>query len=262
MKHLISVIVGAAVFASGALFVYTTQEPVQDALGGFAGGFANGAVSVWKQSAGIISPQNSSWTLRLPYLTSEDCIGTDADGDLQAGTCTGGSSFGQAWSLITNTFSQSALAPTTTQNIHVSGTGTSTFSGGLEAWRQIAAPYFHATSSTASDFSAGGIIGDVVGNLTGNVTGNADTATALASNGSNCSSGNAPLGVDALGASEGCFDVWTEAENTSAAYISNITGENITDLSDVGSVDDILGTTNQITVSGGANTDRDWETSF
>lgn len=54
------------------------------------------------------------------------------------------------------------------------------------------------------------------------VTGNAATATALAANGSNCSSGNAPLGVDASGASEGCFDVWTEAENTSAAYIANV----------------------------------------
>lgn len=63
------------------------------------------------------------------------------------------------------------------------------------------------------------------GALTGNVTGNADTATALAANGANCSSGNAPLGVDASGAVEGCFDVWTEAENTSAAYIA------LTDLS-------------------------------
>lgn len=48
----------------------------------------------------------------------------------------------------------------------------------------------------------------------------ASTATALAANGANCSSGNAPLGVNASGAVESCFDVWTEAENTSAAYIS------------------------------------------
>lgn len=44
------------------------------------------------------------------------------------------------------------------------------------------------------------------------------TATALAANGGNCSSGQAPLGVDASGAVESCFDVWTEAENTSAGY--------------------------------------------
>lgn len=41
---------------------------------------------------------------------------------------------------------------------------------------------------------------------------NAATATALAANGSNCSSGQSPLGVDAHGASEGCFDVTTQAE--------------------------------------------------
>lgn len=52
--------------------------------------------------------------------------------------------------------------------------------------------------------------------------GNADTATALAANGANCSAGNSPLGVDASGAVESCFDVWTEAENTSAGYLSTV----------------------------------------
>lgn len=75
-------------------------------------------------------------------------------------------------------------------------------------------------NASTTKISATTFLGNVIGNLTGNVTGNADTATALASNGANCSSGNAPLGVDASGAVESCFDVWTEAENTSAAYIS------------------------------------------
>ena len=60
----------------------------------------------------------------------------------------------------------------------------------------------------------------VTNGITGSLTGNADTATALAANGANCSAGNAPLGVDASGAVESCFDVWTESENTSAGYIS------------------------------------------
>ncbi len=47
----------------------------------------------------------------------------------------------------------------------------------------------------------------------------AATATALAANGANAGAGNAILGVDASGAAEGAFDVWTEAENTSAAYL-------------------------------------------
>ena len=50
----------------------------------------------------------------------------------------------------------------------------------------------------------------------------AATATALAANGGNATAGNAILGVDALGAAEGAFDVWTEAENTTAAYIANL----------------------------------------
>lgn len=44
------------------------------------------------------------------------------------------------------------------------------------------------------------------------------TAAALTANGANCAAGSAPLGVDAEGAVESCFDVWTEAENTAAGY--------------------------------------------
>lgn len=40
----------------------------------------------------------------------------------------------------------------------------------------------------------------------------ADLADALAANGANCSAGNSPLGVDALGAVESCFDVATQTE--------------------------------------------------
>lgn len=60
----------------------------------------------------------------------------------------------------------------------------------------------------------------------------ATTATSLVSNGTNCSSGNAPLGVDEAGNVEGCFDVWTEAENTSAGYISDISSFDTDDLSE------------------------------
>lgn len=66
------------------------------------------------------------------------------------------------------------------------------------------------------------ISGSLTGNVTGDLTGNASTATALAANGSNCSAGSFPLGVDASGVAESCTDVWTEAENTSAAYLSSI----------------------------------------
>ncbi len=49
--------------------------------------------------------------------------------------------------------------------------------------------------------------------------GPATTALALDANGSNCSAGNAPLGVDASGAAEGCFDVQTDSEQTT--HVSN-----------------------------------------
>ena len=61
-----------------------------------------------------------------------------------------------------------------------------------------------------------------IGSATGNITGNAGTATALAADGANCTDGYSPLGVDASGAVESCFDVWTEAENTAAGYTANV----------------------------------------
>lgn len=95
---------------------------------------------------------------------------------------------------------------------------------------EVKVSYLTATSTTnASTF----VDLTVTGTLTGDLTGNADTATALAANGANCSAGNVPLGVNASGAVENCFDVWTEAENTAAAYIADITAENLSDLADV-----------------------------
>lgn len=54
-----------------------------------------------------------------------------------------------------------------------------------------------------------------IGSATGSISGNAGTATALAANGSNCSSGSYPLGVDASGASESC----TTAASTATDFL-------------------------------------------
>jgi len=56
-----------------------------------------------------------------------------------------------------------------------------------------------------------------VGAITGEVTGNAATATALAANGGNCSAGEIPLGVDASGAVESCYQP-AEADITDLAH--------------------------------------------
>jgi hypothetical protein len=47
-----------------------------------------------------------------------------------------------------------------------------------------------------------------------------NTATALAANGANCEAGNAPLGVDASGAAEGCFAVVTGTPWTGMGYLT------------------------------------------
>lgn len=61
------------------------------------------------------------------------------------------------------------------------------------------------SSSPAADFPA----------LNQNTTGNAATATALAANGTNCSAGQFPLGVDASGSSESCTALPTTISGTS-----------------------------------------------
>lgn len=52
----------------------------------------------------------------------------------------------------------------------------------------------------------------------GALTGNADTATALAANGTNCTAGSYALGVDASGAAEGCTDATTEISSAISTH--------------------------------------------
>ena len=61
------------------------------------------------------------------------------------------------------------------------------------------APTTHASTHATGQTDA------LSGTLAVAISGNAATATALAANGANCSSGQAPLGVDASGAAEGCW---------------------------------------------------------
>ena len=72
-------------------------------------------------------------------------------------------------------------------------------------------------SATAVNTPSRLVIRDATGNfsagtITATLSGTATNATALVGNGGNCATGLAPLGVDALGAVETCFDVATQAE--------------------------------------------------
>lgn len=79
----------------------------------------------------------------------------------------------------------------------------------------------NGTVPLTADWNAGNSLYDIIAvEFKGALIGNSSTATALAANGANCAAGNSPLGVDASGAVESCFDVWTEAENTAAGYTS------------------------------------------
>jgi hypothetical protein len=70
-----------------------------------------------------------------------------------------------------------------------------------------------AYDSTSHTFEVGiNGVNKTVAMTDSNITGNAATATALAANGANCAAGEAPLGVNASGAVEGCFDVASQAE--------------------------------------------------
>lgn len=80
---------------------------------------------------------------------------TDADGGIVCGSDPASVGFGQAWEINSGGF----LAPTTTTlSIAVGGTSSSTFSNGIEAGTLIGAPFFNATSSSATSTFVGGIL--------------------------------------------------------------------------------------------------------
>jgi len=117
-----------------------------------------GQLAYWTTTGGTPATLGKVATTSVSCSGSVSCSAFDVLGASPITiTGSGGASFGQTFGLTTNIFTQSALAPTTTQNLAVNGTGTSTFAGGLEAWRQVAAPYFHATGTTATSTFAGDV---------------------------------------------------------------------------------------------------------
>ena len=83
-----------------------------------------------------------------------------------------------------------------------------------------------AHSATAANTPSRIVLRDATGNFSAGtivaaLSGNATTATALAANAGNCATGLAPLGVDALGLAEDCFDVATQTELNAHAALAN-----------------------------------------
>lgn len=199
-----------AVIAIGLISFAVTQDKIIDNLSGVGGDGTIYQLAQWVFDGTNITQNVTDTPVKITGLESEDCIGTDANGVLQSGTCTGGGGSSE-W-----TDNGAELEPNEGEGIkidYVIATSTATSS----SFNNASSTLISGTTAWYTSF-----IGALTGNVTGDVTGNADTATALAANGANCTAGNAPLGVDASGAVESCFDVWTEAENTSAGYIANV----------------------------------------
>lgn len=95
------------------------------------------------------------------------------------------------------------------------GVSTSTTLGFLNGFLSTASSTINASTTVTGVLTASG---GIFGNVTGSLTGNASTASNLAADPADCSTGSFTVGINAAGAAQDCTDAWTEAENTSADY--------------------------------------------
>lgn len=107
-----------------------------------------------------------------------------------------------------------------------------------------------AAETDAAHDTCAEISGCVVGAITG--SGNAATATALAANGANCSAGQAPLGVDASGAVEGC---WTPGGGSGGNSFATIDAPSGTDPVADSTADTLAITCTGLTCTGDSSAD-------
>jgi hypothetical protein len=117
-----------------------------------------GGVPYWTSTSGTPATLGEIATTTLTAGTNVTFDGTP--GYLLGGTnltinATGGGGADPEFDYGTNIFAQTSAA--TSSALEINSTGTSTFAGGLEAWREIAAPYFTATSTTATSTFLGGV---------------------------------------------------------------------------------------------------------
>ncbi len=127
-------------------------------------------------------------TLAAPYFHYEDTTLPLRNNSYDLGTST------SVWRNLYLNLSDGCLQ--SVSNL-ITSTGSACGAGG--SGNSFAYPFPGDATTTVITFSSG-----LVGNVTGNVSG---TAGSLGANGTNCSSGNYPLGVDASGNSESCTSV-------------------------------------------------------
>lgn len=211
--------------STSALIVSTLNAASCDVKASSSGVLSCGTDATGGGGSGSISTSSPGVVSSLAYFTTAgatpELVAPVATTTL---TATGPLSLSNTVAKVGGSNSVLTLA-TTTNNIF-SGTG-----GNILAYSNALGGYFPQATSTM----------------------NVGTASALFANGSNCSAGSFPLGVDASGVVETCTDAWTEAENTAAAYTPQ--SRTLT----------IAGTSQQITSSAGAqdlSANRTWTLSL
>lgn len=155
---------------------------------------------------GFFTTNSTTTTQYITGITSK-LLSTDANG-LVVGTSTIGNAQLANNSIVVTTAAPLGGAAT----VPLGGTlaltcVTCITSTGIESTstNPFMATYFIATSTLlASQFPYASSTAVSATTFFGALSGNASTASALAANGTNCSAGNYPLGVDASGNSEGC----------------------------------------------------------
>ena len=176
--------IGIIGFVGGFLHGMLTKNPVSEQMGNST----MYQVNPFLYSGGYVKTASTTAGLQITSLASCDTIDTDADGKFSCGVDDGGAS-----SFSTST---------------------------TDYWFQNDAQLGELSDVSTTSISAGDILYWDGSNWVDIATStmNVGTASALVANGANCDAGYAPLGVDASGAVENCFDVWTETENTNAGY--------------------------------------------
>lgn len=221
-----TILIGAALLATLAGSFLGSKSAIEQIDQNTEAGILGNTVRGVPQFVATTTPSDSitqriyGTAVQLTGLTPSRCLELDANGMITTASSVCGSGGGSGTGTVS----------TTTPLVD---TYVTYATGGATIGAESAFTYDDATNLLTLENASTTLISGTTAWFTsfiGSLTGNADTATALASNGANCSAGNSPLGVDASGAVESCFDVWTEAENTAAAYISNLAGFDTDDL--------------------------------
>ena len=224
----------------GALAAYGTDCTISDTVRTPFGGYFAGRIVVALNSPGSAQPLYSGSQTLTGWQTTID-VPASANGAVSftlvctdsitpTGTSyaaryqpTSGGGWAETWTPATGTTTIRAMrattVPTPTTMFAPSqitpGTNGQVLqtSGGVSAWGSpLACATCVVTSGTYSDPSW--LTGLAGSKISGNISGNAATATALAANGTNCSAGSYPLGVDASGNAESCTALPTAISGT------------------------------------------------